>query len=53
MTYSNFGGIVEVDLQRKVSREMPRFHAVTLSYRAELQLGRPGVRCNQTRLALL
>lgn len=53
MTYSISGGIVDDDLQRKVSREMPRFHVVTLSYRAELQLGRPGVRCNQTGLAPL
>lgn len=45
MIYSISGGIVEDDLQRKVSREMPRFHVAALSYRSEVQLDRPGIRC--------
>lgn len=45
MTYSISGGIVDDDLQRKVSREMPRSHVATVSYRSELPLDRPGAPC--------
>lgn len=43
MTCSIFGGIIENDVQRKVSCEMPRSHVAALSYRSEVTLDRAGV----------